>query len=80
MYAKFMALPFIARRASDRGGVSLRRCGSSVHLPKSGFSETLLHSDRRSRCLWAIGILVPFLKVTFFVLQGGVCEYIVRYK
>lgn len=77
MYAKFLALPFVTRRVL----IAMALFGLafvSVHLPKSGFSETLCFGSLFA-LLWAIGILVPLLKVTFFVLRW-VLRYHVLFK
>jgi hypothetical protein len=77
MYAKFIALPFIARRGLIAVALFFLAF-VSVHLPKSGFSETLCIGSLFG-CLWAVGILIPVLKVTFFVLRWAL-RYNVLFK
>ncbi|MDR5776891.1 MULTISPECIES: hypothetical protein [unclassified Caballeronia] len=77
MFAKFMALPFVTRRAVI-ALASFFTMFVSVHLPKNGFSETLLFAAGFTM-LWAMGILIPFLKVLFFVLKWRL-NYVVRFK
>lgn len=50
----------------------------SVHLPTNGFSEMLCFGSLLG-LLWAIGILVLLLKVTFFLLRW-VLRYHVLFK
>ncbi|WP_250518911.1 hypothetical protein [Caballeronia sp. ATUFL_M1_KS5A] len=77
MYAKFMALPFVTRRVII-AAVSFFSMFLIVHLPKNGFSETLLFAAGLT-LLWAVGILIPFLKILFFVLKWRL-NYVVRFK
>ncbi|KXU94863.1 hypothetical protein CR51_26020 [Caballeronia megalochromosomata] len=77
MYAKFMALPFVTRRIII-AAASLFSMFLIVHLPKNGFSETLLFAAGLT-LLWAAGILISFLKILFFVLKWRL-NYVVRFK
>jgi hypothetical protein len=77
MYAKFMALPFVTRRVLIASALFFVTF-ISVHLPKNGFSETLCFGSLFA-FLWAVGILVPVLKVTFIVLRW-VLKYHVLFK
>jgi hypothetical protein len=77
MYAKFMALPFVTRRVII-AAASFFSMFLIVHLPKNGFSETLLFAAGLT-LLWAVGILIPFLKILFFVLKWRL-NYVVRFK
>ncbi|SAK57558.1 hypothetical protein AWB76_02471 [Caballeronia temeraria] len=77
MHAKFVALPFVTRRVLIALALFLLAF-VSVHLPKNGFSETLCFGSLFG-LLWAVGILVPLLKVTFFVLRW-VLRYHVLFK
>lgn len=77
MYAKFMALPFVTRRVLIALALFLLAF-VSVNLPTNGFSEMLCFGSLFG-LLWAVGILVPLLKVTFFVLRW-VLRYHVLFK
>ena len=77
MYARFMALPFMTRRVII-AFASFFTMFVSVHLPKNGFSETLCFAAGLTM-LWAVGILIPFLKILFFVLKWRL-NYVVRFK
>jgi hypothetical protein len=77
MYAKFMALSFVTRRVLIASALFFVTF-VSVHLPKNGFSETLCFGSLFA-FLWAVGILVPMLKVTFIVLRW-VLKYHVLFK
>ncbi len=77
MYARFMALPFYTRRTII-ATASFFSMFVIVHLPKNGFSESLLFAAGLT-LLWAVGILIPFLKILFFVLKWRL-NYVVRFK
>ncbi|SAK73677.1 hypothetical protein AWB80_04145 [Caballeronia pedi] len=77
MDAKFMALPFVTRRII-LAAVSFFSMFLIVHLPKNGLSETLLFAAGLTM-LWAVGILIPFLKILFLVLKWRL-NYVVRFK
>lgn len=77
MYARFMALPFFTRRIIIVMA-SFFVMWVCAYLPKSGLTQVLFGSSAFVMC-WATGILVPFLKVTFFVLRWRLW-YVVRYK
>ncbi|WP_250491227.1 hypothetical protein [Caballeronia sp. INML2] len=77
MYAKFMALPFFARRLII-AMASLFVMWVCAYLPKSGLTQVLIGSGAFI-IFWATGLLMPFLKVTFFVLRWRLW-YVVRYK
>lgn len=77
MCAKFRALPFVTRRIII-AVASFFTMFLSVHLPKNGFSETLLFVAGLTM-LWAVGILIPFLKILFFVVKWRL-DYVVRFK
>jgi hypothetical protein len=77
MLTKFMALPFVTRRAII-AAASFFTMFLSVHLPKNGFSESLMFAAGFTM-LWAVGILIPFLKVMFFVVKWRL-NYVVRFK
>jgi hypothetical protein len=77
MFTKFSALPVLTRRAII-AAASFFSMFLIVHLPKNGFSETLLFAAGLTM-LWAVGILIPFLKILFFVLKWRL-NYVVRFK
>jgi hypothetical protein len=77
MYAKFMALPFVTRRVLVATALFFLTF-ISVHLPENALSETLCFGSLFAM-LWAVGILFPLMKVTFFVLRW-VLRYHVLFK
>jgi hypothetical protein len=77
MCAKFMALPFFTRRLLIVAA-SFSVMWVCAHLPKSGLTQVVIGSGAFI-IVWATGLLIPFLKVTFFVLRWRLW-YVVRYK
>lgn len=67
MYAKFMALPFIARRASI--AITLTFVALiSLQFEKGAISETVFFVSSAG-VLWPIGILVPYLKFALWLCK-----------
>lgn len=67
MSTRLMGLPFVARRALIAGAFVFLTW-ISLQLPKNDFSVTLCFASLIG-CLWAIGILLPFLKMLFFLFK-----------
>ncbi|WP_321794618.1 hypothetical protein [Caballeronia sp. J97] len=72
-----MTLPYVARRVLIAVAFFILM-GISVQFPTNALSETVCFASGAG-LLWAVGILIPLLKVTFFVLRW-VLRYHVLFK
>ncbi|MDR5826022.1 hypothetical protein [Caballeronia sp. LZ043] len=67
MYTNFQALPFVARRAL-LAVVLVLLAWFALQFPRNEVSETVFFASATG-AIWAIGILIPFLKVIFYICK-----------